>query len=57
MLLTLIGITSAGDGFERLLQDAETPPRGAVESVERAIRDREEAGERTEPSLLEHWAD
>ena len=57
MLLTLIEITSAGDGFERLLQDAETPPRGAVESVERAIRDREEAGERTEPSLLEHWAD
>ena len=53
----LVEITSAGDGFERLLQDDETPPRGAVESVERAIRDREEAGERTEPSLLEHWAD
>ena len=53
----LVGITSAGDGFERLLQDAEAPSRGAVESVERAIRDREEAGERTEPSLLEHWAD
>ena len=28
-----------------------------VESVERAIRDPEEAGERTEPSLLEHWTD
>ena len=60
----LVGITSADDGFERLLQDDETPLRGA-ESVERAIRDREEtgeragerAGERTEPSLLEHWAD
>ncbi len=81
----LIGITSEGGGFEHLLQDDETPPRGAVESVERAIRDpevrleraprrlprvesvegairdREEsgerAGERTEPSLLEHWTD